>query len=130
MNNRQSDLDVLYRENILDHYRRPRNFGRLHDADRSRREANFSCGDDVEVFVRLAGDGTIGTMSFEGRGCAISQAAASMLTEKAIGAASDEIGRWGLKEIAGILGVEIGPGRERCALLALQALQKALSGHN
>lgn len=125
---KQSDLDILYRDDILDHYRRPRNFGRLHDADRSRREANFSCGDDVEVFVRLSGDGMIGTMSFEGRGCAISQAAASMLTEKAIGVSPDEIGRWGLGEMAGILGVEIGPGRERCATLALQALQKALSG--
>jgi len=115
----------LYRQNILDHNRSPRNRRRMDDATNSRREVNMSCGDDVEIFVRVE-DGRIADLSFDGIGCAISQAATSMLTEKAKGLTLEEVAVLDRSFVFGLLGVEVGPARLKCALLGLETLKKAL----
>lgn len=111
----------LYQENILDHYRHPRNKGRLEGADLDRREANPLCGDVIEIFVKFQ-DGKAADVSFEGEGCAISMASASMLTEELKGKTAQEILGMGRKEIIGMLGVDPGATRIKCATLALKAV--------
>ncbi|HCC22539.1 SUF system NifU family Fe-S cluster assembly protein [Candidatus Uhrbacteria bacterium RIFOXYC2_FULL_47_19] len=115
----------LYRQNILDHNRSPRNKRRMDNATISQREVNMSCGDDVEIFVRIEDD-RITDLSFDGVGCAISQAATSMLTEKAKGLTTTEVLTLGRGFIFELLGVEVGPARLKCALLGLETLKKAL----
>jgi len=122
------DIDIIYQENILDHYRRPRNFGRIAGASASRKEANFSCGDDVEIFILFGTDGRTKEVKFEGRGCAVSQAAASLLTEQAIGLTRKQLAALSAGDVVAWLGIPIGPSRLRCATLALKALQNALAG--
>jgi len=85
----------------------------------------MSCGDDVEIFVRVE-DGRIADLSFDGIGCAISQAATSMLTEKAKGLTLEEVAVLDRSFVFGLLGVEVGPARLKCALLGLETLKKAL----
>ncbi len=84
--------ETLYMENILDHYKHPRNAGRIDDADFSGRELNPSCGDVVELFVKMDG-GRVAEAKFAGRGCAVSQASVSMLTEKMKGMNLEELRR-------------------------------------
>jgi nitrogen fixation NifU-like protein len=144
------DLRDLYQEVILDHGRRPRNHRRLADADRSAKGDNPMCGDRVEVFLRLGADGRIEEASFEGRGCAISQASASLMTElvpghtqeeaKAMGAALRTLARTGacpacegavaeaMERLAPLGGVSEYPSRVKCATLAWHALEAALAG--
>ncbi len=78
-------MDELYRENILDHYKRPRNFGRPEAFDLEFEDTNPLCGDEQHVFIKLGDDGRVSGVSFEGKGCAISTAATSMLTEELAG---------------------------------------------
>ena len=75
-------MDDLYRENILDHYKRPRNFGRPDEYDLDFEDTNPFCGDEQHVFIKLDDDGRVASVAFEGKGCAISTAATSMLTEE------------------------------------------------
>ena len=97
----------------------------MDNATISQREVNMSCGDDVEIFVRIEDD-RITDLSFDGVGCAISQAATSMLTEKAKGLTTTEVLTLGRGFIFELLGVEVGPARLKCALLGLETLKKAL----
>lgn len=114
-----------YREEIIDHYKNPRNFGTLDDADKTLNEANASCGDVISVSVKMEGD-KIQKIKWQGVGCAISTAAASMLSEKVIGMRKDELEAFGEKGAVGLLGGEVNPGRMKCATLAYRALQKIL----
>lgn len=120
--------DDIYRQNILDHNANPRNKRRMDDATWSVRDRNTSCGDDIEVFVRTEG-GAIAEMTFDGVGCAVSQAAASMLTEKVAGMPLDAAAKLGKDDVDAMLGIDVGPSRINCALLSLKTLQKGLSEH-
>jgi len=117
--------EEIYKENILDHYKHPRNAGRIDDADFSGRELNPSCGDATELFVKMDG-GRVAEAKFAGRGCAVSQASVSMLTEKMKGMNLEELRGLNESDILGLLGIDVGPLRMKCAMLPLRALAKAL----
>jgi nitrogen fixation NifU-like protein len=114
--------DQFYREFILDHYRNPRNFGRLEGADISHEEYNPLCGDLVGMDFRLR-DGVIDEVRFHGRGCAISQASASLLTQRLHGMSLEDARSISRDDVLGELGIEISPARLKCALLPLKALK-------
>ena len=114
--------DQFYREFILDHYRNPRNFGRLEGADISHEEYNPLCGDLVGMDFRLR-DGVIDEVKFHGRGCAISQASASLLTQRLHGMSLEDARSISRDDVLGELGIEISPARLKCALLPLKALK-------
>jgi nitrogen fixation NifU-like protein len=116
----------LYQEEILEHSRHPHNKRSLSTATFKSRRRNMSCGDSMEIFIRLADDGRVVEVTFDGVGCAISQAAASMLTEKLPGLTLDEAAVLSEKDIFALLGTEVGPARLRCAMLALETLQKGI----
>ena len=120
-----SEFDQLYREVILDHYKNPRSHGLLDDADAQAEGQNPLCGDEVRVSLRFDGD-TIGDVGFEGRGCAISQAATSMLTELVRGRTADEVARMPKEELLDEIGIPLTPVRLKCAILGLGVLKVAL----
>jgi nitrogen fixation NifU-like protein len=120
-------MDDLYRQYILDHYREPRNHGHLDQPDVHAADTNPLCGDRIELDLQVAG-GRVTAVRFNGRGCAISQAAASMLSERIEGATLDELRALKPADILEMLGVEIGPARQRCALLSLRVLHEGISG--
>lgn len=114
----------LYSEIILDHYKNPANKGKLDDPTISAEEDNPLCGDRIKLELKVE-DGKVTQIAFDGEGCAISQAAVSMLTEKLIGMTPEEIKAMENQEIYDMLGVEISPGRVKCALLGLVTAKKA-----
>ena len=120
-------MDDLYRQYILEHYREPRNHGHLDRPDVHAGDTNPLCGDRVEIDLRLEGE-RIAEVRFAGRGCAISQASASMLTEKIEGATLEELRALTPDDIFEMLGVTIGPARQRCALLSLRVLHQGIGG--
>jgi nitrogen fixation NifU-like protein len=120
-------MDDLYRQYILDHYRQPRNHGTLEHPDIHAADTNPLCGDRVAIDLRLDGD-RVSEVRFSGRGCAISQASASMLTEQIDGATLDELRAITPHDMFEMLGVEIGPARQRCALLVLRVLHQGING--
>jgi len=122
-----SELDQLYREVILDHYKNPRGHGALDPHDAHAEGQNPLCGDEVSIFVRFAGDGeTIDEVGFEGRGCAISQAATSMLTEMVQGRKAAEVAALPKEELLEEIGIPLTPIRLKCAILGLGVLKVAL----
>lgn len=120
-----ADLKNFYREHILDHYRRPRNQGTLEDADISCELDNPVCGDVVRLDVRLSG-GQVSEARFSGRGCVLSMASASMLTEEILGRTVDELGAMKDEHVFGMMGITLGPVRAKCGLLPLRVLQEGL----
>ena len=120
-----SEFDQLYREVILDHYKNPRSHGLLEEPDAQAEGQNPLCGDEVAVSVRFDGD-TIRDVGFEGRGCAISQAATSMLTELVRGRTADEVARMPKEELLEEIGIPLTPVRLKCAILGLGVLKVAL----
>lgn len=112
----------IYREVILDHYRHPRNFGKLEKPDIRVKDANPLCGDVIELTLKVQ-DSRIEDVKFNGQGCAISQAAASMLTEAIKGKTVEEAKAFGKDDMLKALGIEVGPTRIKCALLALKTLK-------
>ena len=120
-----SEFDQLYREVILDHYKNPRSHGLLDAPDAQAEGQNPLCGDEVTVSVRFDGD-LIGEVGFEGRGCAISQAATSMLTELVRGKTADEVARMPKEELLDEIGIPLTPVRLKCAILGLGVLKVAL----
>jgi nitrogen fixation NifU-like protein len=114
-------------ENILDHYENPRNKGVLDDPDISHEEDNPVCGDHIRVDLKVDG-GIITDVRFSGRGCSISQASASMLTEEIKGKPLDEVKHWGKEKVLDMLGIPIGPVRMKCALLSLKVLKAGAYG--
>ncbi len=122
-----SEFDQLYREVILDHYKNPRNHGVIEDADAHAEGKNPLCGDETEIFVRFGSDGaTIEDIKFSGRGCAISQAATSMLTEMVKGKQASEVATLTRDDILEEVGIPLTPVRLKCALLGLTTLKLAL----
>ena len=122
-----SEFDQLYREVILDHYKNPRGHGLLEDADAQAEGQNPLCGDEVTVSVRFADDGeTIADVGFEGQGCAISQAATSMLTELVQGRSAQEVATLPREELLDEIGIPLTPVRLKCAILGLGVLKVAL----
>ncbi len=115
----------MYRKHILDHYRNPRNFGVLEPADVDREGENPTCGDEIRVTARVAGD-QVEEVRFHGKGCAISQAGASMLTEELTGASLDEVRAFTKQDLLDLLGIPVSPVREKCAALALVTLKAGL----
>lgn len=120
-------MDDLYRDEILEHYRRPHNFGTLDAPDVSYEGANPLCGDRLTLMLDLDDAGTVTDVAFTGRGCAISQASASLLTDTLRGRSSSELLALGKEDVLELLGIEISPARLKCALLSLDTLQRALS---
>jgi len=118
----------LYRERVMDHYHNPRNRGRLEQPDFSTGQFNPSCGDSVGFDAHVHGI-KIKKLMFTGDGCAISQAAASMLTEHCPGKTLDDLSKLDKNFMLKLMGMPLGPRRIRCALLPLQALQKGIAGY-
>jgi nitrogen fixation NifU-like protein len=114
--------EQFYREFILDHFRNPRNYGRLEGADISHEEHNPLCGDVVGMDFKVS-EGTISDVRFHGRGCAISQASASLLTERLKGLSLEEAREISRDDVLDELGIQISPARLKCALLPLKVLK-------
>ncbi len=122
-----SDLDQMYREVILDHYKNPHGHGLIEHADAQAEGMNPLCGDEVTVSVKFAGDGeTIEQVGFEGRGCAISQAATSMLSDLVKGRTASEVAELPKEELLDEIGIPLMPIRLKCAILGLGVLKVAL----
>jgi len=119
--------DQFYREYILDHYKNPRNYGRLEHADITHEENNPLCGDVVGMDFRVE-EGVIADIRFHGRGCAISQASASLLTERLKGLSLEDARKIKKEDVLGELGIEISPARIKCALLSLKVLKVGAYG--
>jgi len=119
-------VENLYRECILDHYRDPRNRGTLEGADISSEQDNPVCGDVLRLDVRLS-EGRVAEARFSGRGCILSMASASMLTEEIVGKTVGALRSLTDEDVFEMLGVTLGPTRAKCALLPLRVLQKGLA---
>ena len=120
-------MDALYRAEILEHYRHPHHYGSLEDADITHHDANPFCGDDITIDLKIA-DGKVVDAAFRGKGCAISQASASMLMDEIIGASLDDLKQWTKENVLDLLGIEIGPVRLKCALLPLKVMKAGVWG--
>jgi nitrogen fixation NifU-like protein len=120
-------MDDLYRDFILEHYKRPRNFGELDPHDLEAHEFNPLCGDELGIQLQIA-DGKITDLRFNGHGCAISQAAASIASEELIGMDAEAAAKLDADWMLGLLGIEISATRRKCALLSLKALRHAITG--
>jgi nitrogen fixation protein NifU and related proteins len=122
-----SEFDQLYREVILDHYKNPRGHGVMEDADADAEGMNPLCGDEVTIYVRFGEDSdTIDEVKFSGRGCAISQAATSMLTEMVQGKKASDVAVLDKDELLEEIGIPLTPIRLKCAMLGLTTLKVAL----
>lgn len=119
--------DDLYRENILDHFKHPRNHGTIENPDITYEDANPLCGDKIRIDMRVK-DGRIEEIRFSGHGCSISQAAASMLCEKVQGMTLEEAKKLSRDDVLEMLGIELGPVRLKCGLLALKTLKAGAYG--
>ena len=121
------DLKDLYREVILDHYKNPRGHGAIEGADAQAEGQNPLCGDEVTIYVRFGEDSdTIDEVKFSGRGCAISQAATSMLTEMVKGRKASEVAAMPKEDLLEEIGIPLTPIRLKCAILGLGVLKVAL----
>ena len=113
----------IYREIILDYYRNPRNYGKIENPDISKRDSNPLCGDELEMHINIK-DNKVSDVKFSGKGCAISQASASMLTELIMGKDFDYVKKLTKEDILDNLGLpDLGPARIKCALLSLKVLK-------
>ena len=122
-----SEFDQMYREVILDHYKNPRGHGLLEGADAEAEGQNPLCGDEVSIYVAFGEDGeTIDDVRFSGRGCAISQAATSMLMEMTKGRTARQVAELDKEELLAEIGVPLTPVRLKCAMLGLTTLKVAL----
>ncbi|HKZ90982.1 MAG TPA: SUF system NifU family Fe-S cluster assembly protein [Candidatus Limnocylindrales bacterium] len=123
-------MDDLYRDEILEHYRQPHNFGTLDAPDAVHEGNNPLCGDRITLMLALSDEGFVSDVAFHGRGCAISQASASLLTDRIKGRSLAEVEAMTDQDILDLLGIEISPARLKCALLSLDTLRHALAGRS
>jgi nitrogen fixation NifU-like protein len=121
--------DAFYREHILDHFHNPRHFGHLEAANINHEEDNPLCGDKVRIELRVE-EGKVMEVAWSGRGCAISMAAASLLSERLEGKSLDEVKQIGKAEVLDDLGIAVSPARLKCALLALSTVQMGVWGQS
>ena len=119
-------MSMDYREYILDHYRNPRNYGKLEQADVHAEDSNPLCGDQLTLDLQIEDD-HVKAVRFQGRGCAISQASASMLSEMIEGKTTQEVIHLGKDEVLDALGIAISPARTKCAFLCLRVLHRGLA---
>jgi nitrogen fixation protein NifU and related proteins len=118
-------MDDLYRDYILEHYRRPHNFGPIEDASAQFEGSNPLCGDRITMQLRVR-DGLVDAVGFTGRGCAISQASASLLTDEIKGKPLTEVEAIRADDLLELLGIEISPARLKCAMLSHDTLHRVL----
>lgn len=113
----------IYQENILDHYKNPRNWGEITDADYIVESTNASCGDMVKFYFKIKGDKVV-EVKYKCLGCSISTAASSLISEKLMGMKVDEVKNISPDDILKLLGIEVSPSRLKCALLPLDAFRQ------
>jgi nitrogen fixation NifU-like protein len=121
-------MDDFYKEYILDHYRNPRNFGHLEHPTAKAEDLNPLCGDTITMELAVDDAGKVSEVKFSGRGCAISQASASMLTESIKGLSLEEVAKLSPDAVLEKVGIGISPTRMKCALLGLKVLKSAALG--
>lgn len=121
-------MDDLYRESILDHYRHPRHKGNLEHPTHSFQDENPLCGDNIRIDLHVDENDVIDDVRFDGHGCSISLASASMLVERLQGMPLEEAKKLSKEDVLDSLGIELGPVRLKCALLSLKVLKGAIYG--
>jgi nitrogen fixation protein NifU and related proteins len=121
-------MDDFYREFILDHYKNPHNFGELADATHRYHDTNPLCGDEITMYLKIGAGDRVDDVAFEGKGCAISVASASILTDEVRGKTLDELKALDRDHVLENLGITLTPARLKCALLSLKALKGSAWG--
>lgn len=121
-------MDDLYREQIIEHYKNPQYRGHIDPHDFSFEDENPLCGDHIRIDVKMNPEGRVSGAAFDGHGCAISQASADLLLESIQGKTLDEVKSLTKDDILGMLGLELGPVRLKCALLSLKVLKAGVYG--